>query len=904
MKRTHVGSQCLSFILALIFIFALLPCGASASTVDSGTYEDLSWSLSSDGVLTVSGSGEIRGGSNPPWASYKDQILSLVIERGVTVIGAQTFYSCTKLSSVSIPDTVTDIYGQAFAYCSSLTEVVLPEGLVTLGNGTFFYCTGLTAVNIPESMTEIEASTFSGCWNLRRIAIPANVASIGTEVFRGCSSLEELTVDPNNRVYRSVNDVLFTSDKTVLLACAGAKTGDYTVPDGVKTIEIGAFNSCHLTSITIPDSVTYIGRSTFGENGTLKSIRLPLGITELPNDMFLGSTALETVDIPAGVTSIGNSAFNSCDSLTSVSIPASVVSVGRRSFTGCKALKDVYYGGSKAQWNEITFGEENEPLLSATIHYDSAESFPSPVLIGAEAGAKGITVSWNAVPGATQYRVYRKTGSGGWNGLVGLTGTSYLDTNVTGGTSYTYTVKAWNGTVWSDFDAKGVTATAVYGAPVLKSASAGANGITVTWNAVPGATQYRVYRKTGSGSWNGRADVTGTSYTDTNVTGGTSYTYTVKAWNGSVWSDFDSKGVTATAQAAFGAPVLKSASAGANGITVTWGAVSGASKYRVYRKTGSGSWTGLTDVTGTSYTDTNVVGGTAYTYTVRAWSGSVWSSFDTKGVTATAQAAFGAPVLKSATADVSGVTVTWNAVSGAKKYRLYRKTGSEGWTGVVDVTGTGYLDASVVSGKSYTYTVKAWNGSTWSGYDAKGITVTASAVFSAPKLIGASAGASGITVTWNAVAGATKYRVYRKSGSGGWTGLADVTATGYVDASVTSGTSYTYTVKAWNGSTWSSFDTKGVTATAAAVFSAPVLKGASAGTNGITVTWNAVSGAKKYRLYRKTGSEGWTGVTDLTGTSYTDASVTSGRSYTYTVKAWNGSVWSSFDAKGVTATAK
>ncbi len=817
MKRTHISRQCLSFILVLIFVLALLPCGASASTVDSGTYEDLSWSLSSDGVLTISGSGEIRSGSIPPWKSYKDQILSLVIERGVTSIGNQSFSRFTKLASVSIPDTVTEICAHAFSYCSSLTEVVLPEGLVSIKGNAFGDCTGLTSINIPESVTEIGVTAFGYCKTLRSIAIPANVASIGASVFCGCCSLEKLTVDPKNRAYCSVDNVLFTSDKTVLLACAGAKTGDYTVPDSVKTIEGGAFNGCHLTSITIPDSVTYIGNSTFGENGTLKSIRLPLGITELPVDMFLGSRALETVDIPAGVVSIGNHAFFRCVRLTSVSIPASVVSVGNGTFSGCKALKDVYFGGSEAQWNEIAFGEENEPLLSATIHYDSAEPFPPPVLIGAEAGSKGITVSWNAVPGATQYRIYRKIGSGSWNGLVDLAGTSYLDTNVTGRTSYTYTVKAWNGSVWSDFDSKGVTATAKdsFGAPVLKSASAGANGITVTWNAVPGATQYRIYRKIGSGSWNGLVDLAGTSYLDTNVTGGTSYTYTVKAWNGSVWSDFNSKGVTATAKDSFGAPVLK-----------------------------------------------------------------------------------------SATADVSGVTGTWNAVAGAKKYRLYRKTGSGGWTGVVDVTGTSYLDASVVSGKSYTYTVKAWNGSTWSGYDAKGITVTAAAVFSAPKLIGASAGASGITVTWNAVAGATKYRVYRKSGSGGWIGLADVTATGYVDASVASGTSYTYTVKAWNGSTWSSYDSKGVTATAAAVFSAPVLKGASAGTNGITVTWNAVSGAKKYRLYRKTGSEGWTGVIDLTGTSYTDTSVTSGRSYTYTVKAWNGSVWSSYDTKGITATAK
>ena len=224
--------------------------------------------------------------------------------------------------------------------------------------------------------------------------------------------------------------------------------------------------------------------------------------------------------------------------------------------------------------------------------------------------------------------------------------------------------------------------------------------------------------------------------------------------------------------------------------------------------------------------------------------------------------------------------------------------------GLADVTGTSYLDTNVIGGTTYTYTVKAWNGTTWSGFDAKGVSIAAQAVFGAPALTGARAGTNGITVSWNAVAGATKYRIYRRTGSGGWTGLKDVTGVSYTDADVTGGVAYTYTVKAWNDSTWSGFDAKGVTATAQEVFSAPVLTGADAGTDGITVTWNAVAGATKYRVYRRTGSGGWTGLGDVTGTSYTDAAVVSGTAYTYTVKAWNGSTWSGFDAKGVTATAK
>ncbi|MBR4692531.1 MAG: fibronectin type III domain-containing protein [Oscillospiraceae bacterium] len=102
----------------------------------------------------------------------------------------------------------------------------------------------------------------------------------------------------------------------------------------------------------------------------------------------------------------------------------------------------------------------------------------------------------------------------------------------------------------------------------------------------------------------------------------------------------------------------------------------------------------------------------------------------------------------------------------------------------------------------------------------------------------------------------------------------------------------------------STVQTDTVTMTIAAGPAAPVLTGASAGPNGITVTWNAVEGATKYRVYRKTGSGGWTSQGDVTGLSYTDAAVTSGTTYTYTVKAYNGSTWSGFDAAGVSATAK
>ncbi len=179
-----------------------------------------------------------------------------------------------------------------------------------------------------------------------------------------------------------------------------------------------------------------------------------------------------------------------------------------------------------------------------------------------------------------------------------------------------------------------------------------------------------------------------------------------------------------------GAPVLTSANASAGQITVKWSAVSGASKYAVYRKTaGESSWTRLTNtVTGTSYTDksTDLKAGTTYYYTVRAYVGSAWGSYDSKGVSAKAvAAAANYPALISATASAGQITVKWSAFSGASKYAVYRKAaGENSWTRLTNtVTGTSYTDKSsdLKAGTTYYYTVRAYVGSAWGSYDTAGV---------------------------------------------------------------------------------------------------------------------------------------------------------------------------------------
>ncbi|MCD7881452.1 MAG: Ig-like domain-containing protein, partial [Clostridiales bacterium] len=218
------------------------------------------------------------------------------------------------------------------------------------------------------------------------------------------------------------------------------------------------------------------------------------------------------------------------------------------------------------------------------------------------------------------------------------------------------------------FDAVGVTVsdsessstTSIPSTPTLSSASNATSGITVKWGSVSGATSYRVYRKTSGGDWSRIAIVTSTSYTDTTAVSGTTYIYTVRAYNSAGLSGYSSTGVTCIR---LSNPSLSSATASSSGITVKWGAVTGATGYRVYRKVSGGSWERIATLSGNSavsYTDTSVTSGTTYIYTVRAVSGSYLSYYNTSGVSAKAAGTTTAPstpTLSSASNATSGITV-------------------------------------------------------------------------------------------------------------------------------------------------------------------------------------------------------------------------------------------------------
>ena len=223
-----------SFVLTVLMIASLLPATALAvDIVDSGTCgakgSNLTWRLDSEGVLTISGSGDMHGYGFPD-APWHGRVKSAVIADGVTSIGSSAFDDCTSLTSVTIPDSVTSIGDSAFASCTSLTGIWVAKGnshyssdasgvLFNKDKTTLVQCPGtLAACTIPDSVTSIVGYAFYYCTSLTSVTIPDSVTSIGYSAFYYCTSLTDVYYAGSEAQWKAIsissngNDDLLTAN--------------------------------------------------------------------------------------------------------------------------------------------------------------------------------------------------------------------------------------------------------------------------------------------------------------------------------------------------------------------------------------------------------------------------------------------------------------------------------------------------------------------------------------------------------------------------------------------------------------------------------------------------------------------------------------------------------------------
>ncbi len=243
----------------------------------------------------------------------------------------------------------------------------------------------------------------------------------------------------------------------------------------------------------------------------------------------------------------------------------------------------------------------------------------TPQITGFNSTAEGVEIHIGAVDGAEKYRVYYKNQNGNWVNMGETTNGVFVDTDVKTGSSYRYTVrciKADLSEFTSEFNSEGWSYT-YYPTPKITKCEAVSGGVEITWNPVKGAEKYRVYYK-GSKGWTRMADVSGTSYIDTDVSGGHTYTYTVRCVSSDgtqFMSDYDSAG---TSFYLFKNPEIEGFTTRMDGIEIQLTASRGL--VRLYRKTSGGSWIRIDEFDSQEhdgYLDTDVEPGKTYTYTAR-----------------------------------------------------------------------------------------------------------------------------------------------------------------------------------------------------------------------------------------------------------------------------------------------
>ena len=320
---------------------------------DSGKDGNITWRLTKDGTLYISGQGDMPDydWNKIPWRDFS--INKVVVQKGITSIGSFAFGDCSSLSSIEIPEGVTSIGSGAFEDCSSLSSIEIPEGVTSIGSIAFAYCRSLSSIKIPEGVTSIGSQAFEGCSSLSSIKIPKGVTSIEGSAFEDCSSLSSIEIPKGVTSIGSgafaycsslssikIPEGVTSIESRVFENCSSLSSIE--IPKGVTSIEFYAFENCSsLSSIKIPKGVTSIEGNAFGDCSSLSSIEMPEGVTSIGNDAFSGCSSLSSIEIPKGVTSIGSGAFAGCSSLSSIEMPEGVTSIEYGAFEYCSSLSSI-----------------------------------------------------------------------------------------------------------------------------------------------------------------------------------------------------------------------------------------------------------------------------------------------------------------------------------------------------------------------------------------------------------------------------------------------------------------------------------------------------------------------------------------------------------------------------------
>lgn len=366
---------------------ALLAGGAPVAQGSCG--DNLTWSLSSEYVLSITGRGPMYDKTSAPWDDYREEIVSLDIGQGVTYIGAYAFDGCKKLTEAVVPDGVINIGPAAFYGCSMLASVTIPDTVTRIGINAFYNCSKLENVSYLGLSAQWDSIEIDGGNDLLIAARESSkkegrcgenvfwtFLDSGTLIFTGSGAIPDYTsaVHPEWNAYRGeIVEVVFGDGLTgigkyAIYGCVNLHS--VSIPAGVKSISELSFYGSGLESISVdPGNTVYSSEGNCLVRRSDGRLVLGFGDSDIPSYVkSIGEKAFErcsglvAVEIPDNVTSIGRYAFRGCSSLRRISFGKGIKSIGEEAFSGCPSISTI----AVSSRNTVFRGEGNCLILRAS----------------------------------------------------------------------------------------------------------------------------------------------------------------------------------------------------------------------------------------------------------------------------------------------------------------------------------------------------------------------------------------------------------------------------------------------------------------------------------------------------------------------------------------------------------
>ena len=646
-------------------------------------------------------------------------LTSVTIPDSVTSIGSEVFSGCSSLTSVTIPDSVTSIGGHAFDGCSSLTSVTIPDGVTSIGNGAFYKCSSLTSVTIPDSVTSIGSWAFYNCSSLTSVTIPDSVTSIGSWAFYGCSKLKDIAFAGSKDAWASIEKggAAFSTSPRIHYNCTTLEghiipverkdpsctsTGyiKYSCACGYEYTELLPENHDYVFIKSVAATCSNAGYDVYKCSKCGKILNKSNGEEQLPHE-YEFTKVVEPTCLKGGYTlykcSVCGDEYK--NDLTPL-LGHSMVEVGEKPATCTEAGHTA--GVQCSRCGAIESGVTEIPALGHSYGNWTQTKAPTCTAKGTETGS---CTRCNAA----QTRDVAALGHsyGAWTQTKAPTCTAKgteVRTCTRCNASETRDVNALGHSYANGKCTRCGAADPNYIAAPALSITTSAGKPKIYWNAVDGAVKYWVYRSTDGETFSYYDMTTNTTYTNNSTAIGTTYYYKVKAVNANnAASDYSVIRSILCKPAAPSVSINRS-----NGKPkLSWKAVSGATKYWIYRSTDGKEFKYFDSTTKTSYTNSGAASGTKYYYRVKAVA--VVNGKNVTSANSSTKSLFTSLAKPSVSITTSNgkPKITWKAVTGADKYYVYRSTDGKNFSYWDSTTKTSYVNSGAKKNTKYYYKVKA-----------------------------------------------------------------------------------------------------------------------------------------------------------------------------------------------------